>query len=547
MASSSSWTSCSVAVVGPGGRLGPPARPGRPAARWAGRRSRLPAPSPSRHRPPAGRPTAVTRRGEQRGAGRGAQLVAARRRSGRGRPTSASSASTAGAGTGSRPCAARTMPCPSATGEPTVPARPGVQRGGHPDDVGDRVQRADLVEVHLLGRRPVRCGLRRGQPGEHVEGGPRTGSARSAASSSPRMFAQVRTTGAALVRTWTQVAARPPRTAGSGSSRDRLGADRVDGGLERLSRRPRPAAPRAACPRWPPASHWNQAVGHRRAPVRADRRATRAAKTPAPNPLSMLMTTTPGAQRVEHAEQRRQAVERGAVPDAGRHRDQRQRRPVRRRRTAARPPSRRRRRGSPRRRARSRTARSRCSPATPTSSTRATPAPKTAAVSAASAATGPSEVPAATHAHGARRGPAAARRRPCGPTASTARPGARPPRAADAVLGVSRVASTARSGCAACSVREQVDGLLGCLARAVDDLGVAGPLGAVGVHPREAEVGETRVGRGHEPHPSAPRHSPPPPSILSEPSVRSACRRRAAQDQRARGGGAGAVTLTGCR
>ena len=52
-------------------------------------------------------------------------------------------------------------------------------------------------------------------------------------------------------------------------------------------------------------------------------RATRAANTPAPYPLSMLTTVTPGRARVEHRQQGGQPAERGAVPDAGRHRDQR--------------------------------------------------------------------------------------------------------------------------------------------------------------------------------------------------------------------------------
>ena len=71
------------------------------------------------------------------------------------------SSSTAGAGTGSTPCAVRTDPEPSATGDEHDPD--GAQRGdarARRHDVGDRVERADLVEVHLLHRRPRAPGPR---------------------------------------------------------------------------------------------------------------------------------------------------------------------------------------------------------------------------------------------------------------------------------------------------------------------------------------------------------------------------------------------------
>ena len=48
----------------------------------------------------------------------------------------------------------------------------------------------------------------------------------------------------------------------------------------------------------------------------------RAAATPAPNPLSTLTTVTPAAQGVQHSEEGREATERGAIADRGRHRDQ---------------------------------------------------------------------------------------------------------------------------------------------------------------------------------------------------------------------------------
>ena len=46
----------------------------------------------------------------------------------------------------------------------------GVQRRGDPHDVGDGVECADLVEVHVLGIDAVHRALRAGQPGERVRG-----------------------------------------------------------------------------------------------------------------------------------------------------------------------------------------------------------------------------------------------------------------------------------------------------------------------------------------------------------------------------------------
>ena len=64
--------------------------------------------------------------------------------------TPVSSAATAGGGTGRVPCAPRTVPEPTAIGVTTtsVGAR-WTNAGAHPDHVGDRVERADLVEVHV--------------------------------------------------------------------------------------------------------------------------------------------------------------------------------------------------------------------------------------------------------------------------------------------------------------------------------------------------------------------------------------------------------------
>lgn len=69
----------------------------------------------------------------------------------------------AGAGTGRTPCAQRTKPLPTWTGEAADAVRADqVEEQAAADDVRDRVHRADLVEMHLLGRNAVRVGFRLG-------------------------------------------------------------------------------------------------------------------------------------------------------------------------------------------------------------------------------------------------------------------------------------------------------------------------------------------------------------------------------------------------
>ena len=79
--------------------------------------------------------------------------------------TPRSSSATAGGGTGRVPCAPRTVPEPTATGETTTSSAPRCdEAGAHPDDVGDRVERADLVEVHVERVVAVHGGLGDGEP-----------------------------------------------------------------------------------------------------------------------------------------------------------------------------------------------------------------------------------------------------------------------------------------------------------------------------------------------------------------------------------------------
>ena len=93
---------------------------------------------------------------------------------------------------------------------------------------------------------------------------------------------------------------------------------------------------------------------------------------------------------------------------------------------------------------------------------------------------------------------------PARPRRSSARANAA--RTAAIALGPARVASAARSGCASRSAAQQRDRLLGRLAGAVDDLGVAGPPGPVDVEPGEAEV---RVAAVHPPTIVRQVHGPP--------------------------------------
>ena len=84
--------------------------------------------------------------------------------------TPCSSATTAGGGTGSGPCAPAGGARPQDDRTGRQPGEPeGVETRCGADDVGDGVERTDLVEVHLVRRGPVDGGLGGGEPGEDVE------------------------------------------------------------------------------------------------------------------------------------------------------------------------------------------------------------------------------------------------------------------------------------------------------------------------------------------------------------------------------------------
>ena len=113
-----------------------------------------------------------------------------------------SSSSVAGAGSGSRPCAVPTKPRAIGSGEhssSSISQR--LERERDAADVADRIERADLVEVDLLGLDAVDAGLgdgraRRTRPGR-ARAGARKGRRRR---SSARTSAQGRCSAAAGVR-----------------------------------------------------------------------------------------------------------------------------------------------------------------------------------------------------------------------------------------------------------------------------------------------------------------------------------------------------------
>ena len=167
----------------------------------------------------------------------------------------------------------------------------------------------------------VHRGLGHGEPLEDARPpgrGPRRRGRR--ASSRDRMSRQVRWWTESATSTWQRVAAKPSRdtastrsVTGSGLTASTARLQHLEGyaGAEQRAEQHVAGGSRGGVD---PDRHRSS---------RADRRATRAANTPAPYPLSMLTTVTPGRAGVEHRQQRGDAAERGAVADAGRHRDER--------------------------------------------------------------------------------------------------------------------------------------------------------------------------------------------------------------------------------
>ena len=111
-----------------------------------------------------------------------------------------------------------------------------VQAGGDADHVGDRVERADLVEVDVLGVDPVHRGLGPGQPGERVQRG--VADRLGQRGRSPAPGRRPRYGGCCSRRscTSTLTAPIPCRSTADTRSRTGSGADRVDRRLQGLDR-----------------------------------------------------------------------------------------------------------------------------------------------------------------------------------------------------------------------------------------------------------------------------------------------------------------------
>ena len=352
-------------------------------------------------------------------------------------------------GTGSRPCSESTEPPPTATGETTTREQPEVDHtGAHPDHVGDRVQSADLVEVHVLGRHAVHRPSASASRANTSWARDRTSSCSPASLRSRSTSRQVRGAGRRSTSTWQRVAARPPGGTGSLVRATSPGRHLVDGVGQH--------ADRDADVDEGAEQHVAAGSGRRVDPARS----SRSWRGVAGNPRGEDAGAVPV---VDVHDASRPARRSSAWPAAPRGRRTRRRtrrwwapprevrRSGRRPRWAGRPPCP----ATTTRQSacanRSRASSTRCRPATPTSSIRSTAAPCTATVSAASAATGASEVPALipppsrvqwAAGPGSRRGPR--RRRP--PRAARTRTDSR-------TSAERRVASTARCGCRSCRVR----------------------------------------------------------------------------------------------
>ena len=243
--------------------------------------------------------------------------------------TPRSSSATAGGGTGRVPCAPRTVPEPTATGETTtsavdVPSRARCTKPAQTPTTSAIASSAptswkcDVERVAAVhGRpRPRRAARRPAWPGR---GRPRRGRRRRAG---PGCRARCGACTESAISTWQRVAAKPLRETCSTRSATGSGAIASTARLEDVDRHAgADAGRRAACRRSRPTRRRprSSCASARGAALRA----TRAANTPAPYPLSMLTTVTPGAQELSIAEQRGEAAERGAVPDAGGHRHER--------------------------------------------------------------------------------------------------------------------------------------------------------------------------------------------------------------------------------
>jgi hypothetical protein len=217
-----------------------------------------------------------------------------------------SSSTTAGAGLGMIPCAARTMPRPTATGEEVmVVDAEHLECGAGADDVDDGVDPADLVEVDLVRRPAVQAALGLGEGLEHGRCTLLDPLGEAGLGDEALDVRAVRTTVESVACTCTLVPAMPPRSTGSASSGQSVtGGGRgaphlveVGAGVDE-----RPSAMSPAMPE----KQWNQAMVTKRLALwwtpRCRRRGgwpgfrnMRATAQAAPYPLSMPTTVMPAA------------------------------------------------------------------------------------------------------------------------------------------------------------------------------------------------------------------------------------------------------------
>ena len=209
--------------------------------------------------------------------------------------TPRSSASTAGGGTGSGPCAPRVVPEPSTTGEPVSDDSPSEASPAHAPTTSATASSAP-TSWKCTSSTSVRC-----TPASATASRVKASSARdrtaSASGGGLEQRAQVAPGASGRRRCVDVDLGRADAGAHhvAAPQHDRLDADRVDGVLQQLERHLR-VDQRAE-------QHVAAGAGGAVEPAdhRPDRRATRAAKTPAPKPLSMFTTATPGAQALSIA------------------------------------------------------------------------------------------------------------------------------------------------------------------------------------------------------------------------------------------------------
>ena len=168
----------------------------------------------------------------------------------------------------------------------------------------------------------VDAGLGDGQPLEDARArGRATGSSRSALAEQRPDVAPGAVVAESATSTWQRVAARPLRVDLLDAERDRLGRDRVDGALQHVDavRRRRRSAPSSMSPLAPEEASTQTVMASRARRLPGDPGGEHA------RAVAVVDVDDGHAGRagVEHRQQRGEAAERRAVPDAGRHRDQR--------------------------------------------------------------------------------------------------------------------------------------------------------------------------------------------------------------------------------